>query len=547
MRINKKQTIKGLETRIRELESEISKLKSEEQDDKSVSGNIPKSILLSLFSKYEEIDFLIYNIQNGRFESIDDESQSCIFNRPIYEIQNPEEIILPDDLLIFQNCITKLQEQPSIKCQARVLLNNDAKEVKPTEITLTNIPGKDKKALIAIKDISVQTKQQKELLKTKEKIEESDKLKTTILSNISHYIRTPLNSVTGFAELLAASDSDSIKRREFIDIIKRQSKRILGLIDDLSEVAKLESGNINISKTPCNLNLVLNELILGINQQRTISQQELVEIRLNVPKPNGVETLTDSGRLQQTINNIVTYSLRYTQKGHIEIGYRFDEPLQKIIFFVKDTSPGLSKDEQKVIFNKFITLDNTDITKYEDPGLGLTIARNIVKNLGGRIWVESDEGNGTSFFFTIPFEAIDKEEQKISDEEITFGTSYIWPNKVILIVDDEEVNAMFLDAVFQGTSVQLLFAKNGFEAIDLCKSINKIDLILMDIKMPGLNGIKATSEIRKFNTKIPIIAQTALASEENKVESLKAGCNDIITKPIEVQELLITVNKFLSE
>lgn len=500
------------------------------------------------YTIFEEIDIVLYDRESTQIEVLPDSNiDSRLIRRLLDNNTEINEIILGEDVVLFKTAINSLNEKPLTKIPIRINIGSeDLKDIRPYEIALINLPEIPKKILIVLKDISKEIKQKKDLLKTKEKIEESDKLKSIILSNISHYIRTPLNSVTGFSELLASSDSE-LKRKEYIEIIKRQSKRILSLIDDLSEIAKLESGNIIISRIPCNLNLILKELLLGINHQRAKAQQELVEIKLDLPEDKGLELSTDSGRLLQTLNNLINYSLRYTQKGSIQIGYRLDIAIQKVIFFVKDTSAGLTKEEQKNIFNKFTVLDNTESNKFEDPGLGLTIARNIIKTLGGKIWIESEENKGNSFFFTIPYEPVIVEESPVPELELKSELFYQWPNKVILIVDDEEVNAMFIEAVLHGTNVQVLFARNGQEAVDLCKSINKIDLILMDLKMPVMNGIKATTEIRKFNNKIPIIAQTALASEEDKNRSLNAGCNNIITKPIEVQELLFKVNKYLGD
>lgn len=193
-----------------------------------------------------------------------------------------------------------------------------------------------------------------------------------------------------------------------------------------------------------------------------------------------------------------------------------------------------------------MVIDKSEAGKLEDPGLGLTIAREIVKALGGRIWVESEKEKGTSFFFQIPFEVADETHHHDGmPEELLLTKPFNFANKVILIVDDEDVNAMFLEAVFQETGAQTIFAKNGIQAVDLLKSINKIDLVLMDLKMPLMNGIAATKEIRKFNKSVPIIAQTALASEEDKNECLSAGCNNVILKPIEVLELMQMVSENL--
>ncbi len=537
MSLLKKNNDKYLENRIKELEGEIEKIKVTSKGDTSFN--------IKLLAEIEELDIFSYNSKNEKFEFLIPNSRLFVIQKIPDGLDDFTSIIHAEDISTFQSALGKLPEKPYITCHLRIYLENDgSKELHSIKL---NLVSKNDGFYMIIEDISHLAKQKKELERSKEKVEESDKLKSLILSNISHQIRTPLNSITGFSELLAHADCDNAKRKEYIEIIKRQSKRILNLIDDISEIARIGTGNINITKIPCNLNLILNELYIGINQQRAEKRKEQVTISLKTPDKTGLEIYTDSGRLQQTISNILNYSLRYTKQGSIEFGYTFDEVSQKLDFFVTDTSDGLSKDEQKVIFNKFSVIENLDSTKFEDPVLGLTIARSIVKTLGGKIWVESEEGKGNSFFFNIPYEPVPEKHEELILEEIHLNQSYEWPNKVILIVDDEEVNAMFLDAVFHGTSAQVLFAKNGQQAVELCKNISKIDLILMDLKMPVMNGIKATQEIRKFNTRIPIIAQTALASEEDRQVCLQVGCNDAITKPIEVEELLYLVNKYISD
>lgn len=540
MRIRKKLSKKELENRILELENKLHNAQASSSDS-SIN-------LLTHFLKAEKIDALIYDITKDVFENILPSNNLHIIKQIPLSLESfQSNLMLENDIL--KNAFIKTGEQKTFSYQTKYIFESvDNKESYPINLLILPIPDHKDKCIIIIKDYSIESKQQKEILRNREKIEESDKLKSIILSNISHYIRTPLNSVTGFAELLAGSVLEEEKRQEYIDIIKRQSKRILTLIDDLSEIAKLESGNINISKTPCSLNLILKELLLGINRHRAEKRKELVDIRSNLPT-NSVEALTDSGRLLQALNHILNYSLRYTNEGKIELGYSLVDQKQKLEFYIHDTSDGLSKEEQKSIFSKFTTIDNTETTRLDDPGLGLTIAKSIIKALGGKIWVESEVGKGTRFIFNIPFEPVPSSDviQEINEDEIKTVIQYDWPNKVILIVDDEEVNAMFLDAVFHGTNAQLIFAKNGQEAIDLCKSISKIDLILMDLKMPGTNGLKATKEIRKFNYKIPIIAQTALTSEEDKINCEKSGCNDMITKPIEVEELLKLVNHYIAD
>jgi signal transduction histidine kinase len=544
--MQEKLKIKELESKIIDLEEQIQNLKNSSETINALKIDDISNAILS-YAEVEELDFLILDYVTNKSSTLLAKDKSYVINKNLKDAYL-DPLIHPEDLKTYQDAIENIKEKQYSKIQIKLSFGSESlKDIKPVEISFINLDEQASKVLLVIKDISQIVKQRRDLIRSKEKIEESDKLKSTILTNISHYIRTPLNSVTGFSELLAGPGTDTKQRKDYIDIIKIQSKRILGLIDDLSEIAKLEKGNIVISNNPCNLNLLLNELLLSINQQRSVNQQNLVEINLDLPKGKGLEISTDSGRLLQTINNLVNFSLKYTQKGRIIIGYRLDEALQKIIFFMKDTSPGLSKEEQKILFNKFTSMDNPEKNRYEDPGLGLTIARNIIKNLGGKIWVESEENTGNSFFFTLPYEPLVSDIELDIDEEFPTKSNFQWPNKVILIVDDEEVNTVFIEAVLQETNVQVIFAKNGQEAIDLCKTIHKIDLILMDLKMPVKNGLVATKEIRGFNTDIPIIAQTALASPEDRRESLNAGCNDVVTKPIEVQELLYKVNKYLAE
>lgn len=549
MRIRKKLSKKELENRIIELEKQVENSRGQNSNPSSEFASLSNLNLVMLFFKLKKIDAVLYNASKDNFENIIEQKELQILKKlpeSLHEFISSLSLEKTDDLKVILN---KLSDDKTFSIQTKYTIESkDAKESYSINLLILPIPQDKEKYVFFITDFSAETKQQKELIKTREKIEESDKLKSIILSNISHHIRTPLNSVTGFAELLAGSNFEDEKRLEYIDIIKRQSKRILTLIDDLSEIAKLESGNINISKTPCSLNLILKELLIGINRHRAEKRKEQVEISSNLPSQS-VDALTDSGRLLQALTHILNYSLRYTNEGKIELGYSLIDDNQKLEFYIQDTSDGLTKEEQKFIFNKFTAIDNTESTRLDDPGLGLTIAKTIIQALGGKIWVESEPGNGTKFIFVIPFDPVQSDEaiKDLAAEEIPHDKIYEWPNKVILVVDDEEVNAMFLDAVFHGTSAQMIFAKNGQEAIDLCKSINKIDLILMDLKMPVLNGLKATQEIRKFNPKIPIIAQTALASEEDRLNCKIAGCNEAITKPIEVAELLELVNKYISD
>jgi signal transduction histidine kinase/CheY-like chemotaxis protein len=397
-----------------------------------------------------------------------------------------------------------------------------------------------------VREISREVKQIRDLQRNLEKAEDADKIKTLFLLNISHNIRTPMNSILGFAELLSMTDPGPDRRKEFIQVIKKQSKNLLQLIDDVAEIAKYESGMMTVTKTPVNLNLLINEIVKDVENMRSTARKDDVKIIQKLPIREGLEIYTDAGRLHQIFISLVNHSLRYTIQGSIELGYNLPSD-NKIDFFIKDTSRGITKDDVKNIFDRFIQSDMDEFSRYDDKtGLGLNIAKSIVKLLGGKINLDSDPELGMTFTFSLPFESAPALTHKSVEDELAFNGQYKWTNKVILIVEDEEVNGLFLEAIFQETGAQTLYAKNGLQALELCKSINKIDLILMDIRMPVMNGLKATQEIRKINQNIPIIAQTALALEEDRQNCLHAGCNDSVIKPIEVEELLRMVNKYFT-
>ncbi|NJK87175.1 MAG: response regulator [Bacteroidales bacterium] len=362
------------------------------------------------------------------------------------------------------------------------------------------------------------------------------------MTNISHEIRLPMNSIVGFAELINIGNISAESRKEYIRIIKQQSNQLLKFIDDISEFAKFESGAIKINKTPCNLNLLLNELLIYFNQQKKLQKKEHIELNVSIPDKKGIVIYTDTGRLHQLFSNILDNAIKFTEKGHVNFGY--SEKDGKIEFFVKDTGIGLTKEEQKFVFDRFKTHEETITRKYEGGGLGLTIARGIAKLLGGKIWIDSEPGKGSAFYFNIPFEPAPDEKANLIEEEQVVNV-YNWKGKIMLVVEDDEVNYKFIETVLSENQAKVLRAENGLQAIELCKTINRLDIILMDIKMPKMDGFEATRQIRKINKSIPIIAQTAYATEEDRDNCLAVGCNDQVAKPINIEELLLKINRLL--
>ncbi len=497
--------------------------------------------------------FFIYSFKERAFlnsYTLHNLLENCISdNETIHE----EELIKnthPDDKPFLEELFSIPKTQKK-KINGQFRLTQKIKDYKEVKFFLVNgiynYPDENEPILTcAIRDITKEIKQQRELQRNLEKAEDSDKIKTTFLLNISHTIRTPMNSILGFAELLSLTEPEPEKLDEYIHVIKRQSKSMLQLIDNVAEIAKYESGTMSITKTCMNTNVLINEVLHETDIIRSTHRREQVVIKTKPASKNGIEIYSDIGRIHQIFINLLNYSLRYTSEGKIEIGYCMPED-NKIEFFVHNSGYLASKEDLIYLFDRYSQINTEDFDRYDDEtGLGLTIAKSITHLLGGKMYAESDVETGSSFFFHIPYEASPDNQQESVEEETSLSAQFNWKGKVILIVEDEEVNGLFLEAVFHETGAQILYVKNGKQAVELCMSINKIDLILMDIRMPVMNGIKATKEIRKFNPTVPIIAQTALTLQEDKEQCRIAGCNDSIIKPIEVEELLSLVNKYLT-
>lgn len=386
-----------------------------------------------------------------------------------------------------------------------------------------------------LQDVTENRKLQEDLIKAKEKAEESDLLKTMFLSNLSHEFRNPMNTIIGFSEMINSGNIDTEKRKEYARIITRKGNYILRFIDDIAELAKFETGAVSVNRKNCDINRVAGELFLEFKEIKKEIGKDQIELRLNVPNPLTEEIYTDPGRLQQVLSNLLRNAFQFTEKGTVEFGYEIKDS-KTIQFFVKDTGIGVRKEDQKLVFNRFRQVEETSLRRIGGSGLGLTLSRHIINVLGGKIWFESAPNEGSTFFFTLPVNSQPTEKPELTVEH---KITYNWKDKVILIVEDDEVNAQFLEAVLDQTQVQTIYANNGMQAIELCKSINKIDLVLMDIKMPEMSGYDACKKIKSFRPGLHMIAQTAFADSVDRAKCLKAGFDEYISKPIDI-ELLFT-------
>lgn len=391
------------------------------------------------------------------------------------------------------------------------------------------------------RDITEHKEIEARLLNAKELAEESSRLKSSFLSNMSHEIRTPMNAIMGFAELLKNPAIDLEKRNEFVDIVMSSSKQLLSIIDDIIEISRIDSGLMKINKTPfylssffLNIQTTLNLLVPQNKNIKIISHDYVIN--------NNLLFYTDEVKLKQVFTNLITNAIKYTHSGYIEYGYSF-ETKDFITFYVKDTGIGINSKFHKTIFERFRQITNEFSWKQSGSGLGLAISKAYVELLGGKIWLESEVGRGSIFYFSVPIETnngnqlIGFEEKKMDYFELKEGS--------ILIVEDNEMNFEYLNNLFKEINVPAIYAKNGLEAIECCRKYNDIKIVLMDIKMPIMDGFEASKEILKIKPNLPIIAQTAYTSVEDKENALEIGCKAFISKPIRKKELFKALSDVL--
>ena len=545
---NKKKHTARQQNKLEQLEKEIEKLKAAQV--KAKNDITRDNFFVQKVLELSGLGYWIKPLQED-FMLLSGKAQEILNIKDNYTISYEAFLngVHPEDIPVVEKNINSLiRNNQTTSFEFRMVLGKESKEVRYYSCKVTRITGAgqhDDYFIGILTDNAALERVRKDLAKANDRIEEIDRLKNTLLTNISHEIRTPMNSIIGFSELLNIGKLDFEKRKEYAQTIRNQGNMLLKFIDDITELIKFEAGQIKITKAKCNLNILLKEILGIANQQKKAWNKELLDIKLELPDKKGLIVFTDPGRLQQVISNLINNSIKFTEKGTIEFGHKMPVD-EKIEFYVKDTGIGLSKERQKNIFNRF-EAEETVTRKYEGSGLGLTLSKHLVKLLGGKIWVESESGKGANFQFTIPYEQTPYDYHDYSSVVKEHLPEYKWKDKVILIVEDDEVNVRFLEAILQDSDVQILHACNGYQAVQLCKSINKIDLVLMDIKMPEMDGFEATRQIRQFNKKISIIAQTAYILEIDKEQCFAVGCNECITKPIDIKDFLDMVNSFLKE
>ena len=419
-------------------------------------------------------------------------------------------------------------------------------------------------------DITELEKIKRELQTSKEKAEMSDKLKSAFLANMSHEIRTPLNAIVGFSHLIAESENTE-ERHTFYEIVEANNERLLQLINEILDLSKIESGIIEFTSAPVNIHSLCKE-VYDAHVFRTPQGVKLIY----EPSENGLVIETDKNRVFQVFSNLIGNAFKFTKAGSISYGYKLVN--KQVVFHVTDTGTGIEPEKIERVFERFAKLNNYA----QGTGLGLSICKTIVERLGGEISVSSVVGKGTTFTFTLPYESDqasgDREEQEgnatnangnpsdtaamgtFAETSVQDASGSVSGNteegcsegssadaspsqQTILIAEDEDSNFDLLKAIL-GRKYRLIRARDGMEAV-MSYDEAKPDLILMDIKMPNLDGLEATKIIRELSTTVPIIAQSAYAYQQDQIAAMDVGCNDFIAKPISQAKLKDMINKWL--
>jgi len=411
---------------------------------------------------------------------------------------------------------------------------------------------KDKEILEIISkqiSISVERKSAEEkLLAALESAKESDRMKTVFLANMSHELRTPLNSVIGFSDIISEDwPIEEIVR--FNKIINGSGKHLLNIVEDLFDVTLIETGETKIINEDFELISVIDSVRNMVeDEQKRLNKQD-ISINFEIPdESKNLIVHSDASKLRQILLNLLKNSLKFTHEGHIRYGYKIDLTKENpaILFYVEDTGIGVPKEKQKYIFDVFRQVEESNTRTYGGTGLGLTISKNLTELLGGQIWLESEVEKGTTFYFTLPYDInINRKVKNKKIDKTKVESKLASSNKKILIVEDDESNYNFLEVVLENSGLEIIWAKNGKEAIEFCTTNTDINLVLMDINLPDMSGYEVTKKIKGICNNLTIIATTAYALAGDREKSIKAGCDNYIAKPIKPAELLKLLNNYL--
>ncbi len=393
------------------------------------------------------------------------------------------------------------------------------------------------------RDITKRKEAENKLNKALIKAKESDKLKSIFLASMSHEIRTPMNSIIGFSEFLLESNLPENKRKNYAEIIITNSKQLLAIVNDILDFSKIEAGVVQLNYQSIDLNKMLNDLYV-FYKPIAIESNLMLTCKLGLENAKSIIDV-DSTKLNQILTNLLSNAIKFTNEGEVEFGYKLIK--NNLQFYVKDTGEGIDEKLKNKIFDRFFQ-GNLDLVKqHTGTGLGLAISKNFVELFHGKIWFTSNE-KGTTFYFTIPYTKnktpVTPTDFTTKKEQIKQGITKKTKETIILVAEDEEYNMMYINVLFSKTNFKIIEANNGKQAVEMFKKNPEVDLVLMDIQMPIMDGNEAMKEIKKIKPSTPVIALSAFAMESDKEKALKKGFDFYISKPIDKKLLFNTIKEY---
>lgn len=475
------------------------------------------------------------------------QSFSSLFEYTADEIKGRHSLSLQIDIEVKPNLEKKVNIPHEGKLfYSTVNYKKKSGTIFPGETSIYNIKndqGEITGFIGLIRDITERIEAENKIKSALKKAEESDHLKSAFLANMSHEIRTPMNGILGFNSLLKNPNLSGSKQQEYIKIIEKSGIRMLNTVNDIIDISKIEAGQMGISLSETNIHEMFENLKMFFGPE--IIKKGL-ELQCKTPLSfQNTNITTDREKIYAILSNIIKNAIKFTDKGEIEIAYSLKP--NELNFYVKDTGIGIPENRLEAIFDRFIQADIDDKSGYQGSGLGLSISKSYVDMLGGNIRVESKLGIGSQFYVTIPLEnklSLNFEAPKL--EHVVPDENKGIKNLSILIAEDESDSYFYMSILLKRYSKTILHAFTGIEAVNYCKNNQDIDLILMDIKMPKMNGYEASKLIREFNKDVIIIAQTAYALPDDRKKAIAVGCNDYISKPIREEELLTLLKKYFT-
>lgn len=521
-----------------EIELNTAKEKAEESENKIKTFYTNVQLGIFIVDVNENHNY-VFNSINPFSERITGLKNKEIQNKPISILEEKfgtdvynyvkdlyDKIVRSKKAFTFEEVVELPEKRINLNTTIKPLINNKGRVY---QLIGTNI------------DITRLKKVEDELIIAKDKAEESDRLKSAFLSNMSHEIRTPMNGILGFSNLLKEPNLSSDDQHRFINIIGNSGERMLNTINNIIDISKIESGLVQTNIEGANINEKMEFVYNFLKPEAENKGLKLLYRNTLSSKDTFIKT--DSEKIYGTLTNLVKNAIKFTDTGSIEFGYQ--KKGKYLEFFVKDTGIGIPKNRLDAIFKRFIQADIEDKRAFQGSGLGLSISKSYVKMLGGKIWVESEEGIGSTFYFTIPYKPVSEDEIEIESTASSELNVVQLKNLKILVVEDDEISDSYLSEVLQIISREILHTVTGVEAIETCKNNPDLNLVLMDIRMPVMDGYEATRQIREFNKDVIIIAQTAYGLSGDNEKALDAGCDAYISKPIIKDELMSLIQQYV--